>query len=87
MSPRGIGGAFSGTSDPTCNLVHETHRFLEACLIARFLVMPLAPPKRALLYQRAHCGNYARVHNAACSFDACLPCVCVYSALRRVSTA
>jgi hypothetical protein len=35
----------------------------------------------------AHRGKYACAHDAACFFDACLPCVCVYSALHRVSTA
>jgi hypothetical protein len=51
VSPRGIGGAFPGTSDPTGNVVHETQRFLEACPIARSLVLALARPMRALLYQ------------------------------------
>ncbi|MCD6054922.1 MAG: hypothetical protein K0Q96_2114, partial [Rubrobacteraceae bacterium] len=32
--------------------MHETHRFLEACLIASSLVLALAKPMRALLYQR-----------------------------------
>ena len=30
--------------------MHETHRFLEASLIARFVVLALAQPKRPLLY-------------------------------------
>ena len=38
-----------GTGDPAGNVVHETHRFLEASLIARFVVLALAQPKRALL--------------------------------------